>query len=360
VLSSLYTAWIDQLLDGPIPPETKATCDNCAMLPQPGASVRGVFFHPQTKCCTYEPTLVNYRAGLILSDDDPDLAAGRRTVEERLRARVAVTPWGIEASARFRLLYHNTPGALFGRAPDLGCPHQIAGHCGIWRHRPATCATWFCKHVRGATGSDFWRNLDELLRGVDRQLGLWCALEMGIEAEILARLLDPVPLEAAELGGGIEEGVYTRLWGRWAGREEEFYRGCAELVLPLAWEDIVGICGTQVTIQSRLVRERYEKLTSELTPDHPRMGMVQIEGVVSGKYSAVTYSIYDPLRLSPELLAVLPHFDGRPSDEVLEEIRVQRGIRLDPALVRRMADFRVLLEDDSGHGRQIRDRETPA
>jgi hypothetical protein len=44
------------------------------------------------------------------------------------------------------------------------------------------------------------------------------------------------------------------------------------------------------------------------------------------------YSTYDPLRLSPELVAVLPHFDGRPSDEVLEEIRVQRGIRLDPAL----------------------------
>jgi hypothetical protein len=29
---------------------------------------------------------------------------------------------------------------------------------------------------------------------------------------------------------------------------------------------------------------------------------------------------------------------------VLEEIRVQRGTRLDPALVRRMADFRVLID----------------
>jgi hypothetical protein len=360
MLSSLYSGWIGELLAGPIPPETKATCEDCAMLARPGVSPGGVVFHPVTRCCTFEPTLANYRVGLILSDDGAELAAGRRTVEERLRARLAVTPWGIEASARFRLLYNNAPGGLFGRAPALGCPHQIAGQCGIWRHRPATCAAWFCKHVRGATGFDFWRSLDELLRSVDRQLGLWCALEMGIEAEMLARLLDPVPLQAAELGGGIEEGVYARLWGRWAGREEEFYRGCAELVLPLAWEDIVGICGTQVSIRSRLVRERYGKLTSELAPDRPRMGMVQIEGVVSGKYSAVTYSVYDPLRLSPDLLAVLPHFDGRPSDEVLEEIRVQRGIRLDPALVRRMADFRVLLEGDNGDGRQIQDRETSA
>jgi hypothetical protein len=48
-----------------------------------------------------------------------------------------------------------------------------------------------------------------------------------------------------------------------------------------------------------------------------------------------------------DLVAVLPHFDGRPADDVLEEIRVQRGIRLDPALVRRMADFRVLVEEGS-------------
>src|ERR1039458_6643982 len=77
MLSSLYTTWMDQLLAGPIPPETKATCDNCAMLPQSGTQATGVFFHPVTRCCTFQPTLANYRAGLILSDDEPDLAAER-------------------------------------------------------------------------------------------------------------------------------------------------------------------------------------------------------------------------------------------------------------------------------------------
>src|ERR1700693_76066 len=344
MLSSLYNAWIDQLLKGPIPPETKATCDNCAMLPQPGAPMAGIFFHPQTKCCTYEPALVNYRAGLILSDDDPDLAAGRRTVEERLRTRIAATPWGMEVSARFGLLYKNAPGA-FGRAPALGCPHQIEGRCGIWRHSPATCTTWFCKHARGATGLEFWRDLAELLREVDRQVGLWCALEMGADAGPLARLLEEPPrLDAAELGGAIQEDAYRKLWGRWAGREAEFYRACAELVRPLGWGDVARICGPRVTALSRLIRERYGKLTSDSAPERPRMGLFQIEGIVSGKYSAVTYSPYDPLRMSPELVAVLPHFDGRPTGEVMEEIRVHRGIRLDPALVRRMMDFRVLVE----------------
>ena len=140
---------------------------------------------------------------------------------------------------------------------------------------------------------------------------------------------------------------YRTLWGRWAGREAEFYRACAELVRPLGWDDVARICGPRLTILSRLVRERYGKLTSEAAPDRPRVGLIQIEGTVAGKYSAVTYSAYDPLRMPTDLVAVLPHFDGRPADDVLEEIRVQRGIRLDPALVRRMADFRVLVEEGS-------------
>jgi hypothetical protein len=344
MLSSLYTAWMDQLLAGPIPLETKATCDNCAMLPQSGTQATGVFFHPVTRCCTFQPSLTNYRAGMILSDDEPDLAAGRRTVEERLSTRIAATPLGMDPSARFLLLYKNAPGA-FGRAPELGCPHQIEGQCGIWRHSPATCTTWFCKHVRGATGYEFWSDLAELLREVDSQLGPWCALEMGIEARLLARLLKPKQLDATDLGAGIQEDAYRTLWGRWAGREVEFYRACAELVRPLSWDDVARICGPRLTILSRLVRERYGKLTSVAAPDRPRVGLIQIEGIVAGKYSAVTYSAYDPLRMPADLVAVLPHFDGRPTDDVLEEIRVQRGIRLDPALVRRMADFRVLVEE---------------
>ncbi len=346
MLPSLYAGWTDQLLRGPIPKETKATCDNCAMLPQSEAPAKGVFFHPVTRCCTYQPPLANYRAGLILSDDEPDLAAGRRTVEERLSARIAVTPLGMDPSTRFLLLYKNALGS-FGRAPELGCPHQIEGQCGIWRHRPATCTTWFCKHVRGATGFEFWNDLGELLRFVDGQLGLWCALEMGVEAKLLARLLEPKRLEATDLGAAIEEDVYRSLWGRWTGKEADFYRACAEQVRPLAWDDVAQICGPHLTLLSRLVRERYVKLISEQTPESLRIGLIQIEGIVAGKYNTVTYSSYDPVRMSPHLVGLLPHFDGRPTGDVLEEIRLQRGVRVDPALVRRMADFRVLVEEGS-------------
>jgi hypothetical protein len=343
MLSSLYSTWIDSLVSGPIPSETKATCHDCAMLPQPGAPSSSFFFHPVTRCCTYQPALPNYRAGLILSDGEPDIAAGRRTVEERLARRIGVTPLGMDPSARFLLLYKNVLGG-FGRAPELGCPHQIEGNCGIWRHNPGTCTTWFCKHVRGATGFEFWSDLAELFREADRQLSLWCALEMGVDANLLARLLEPKPLGPTDLGAAIPEDTYRKLWGRWVGKETEFYRDCADLARPLGWDEVARICGPRLTVLSRLVRERHSKLTSEVPPDSLRMGLIQIEGIVSGKVSTVTYSSYDPLRMSPDLLAVLPHFDGRATDEVVNEIRVKRGIKLDPALVRRMADFRVLVE----------------
>src|SRR5215470_8438493 len=95
-LPSLYAAWMDQMLAGPIPRETDATCDNCVMCTEDGRSTKDrIFFNPETKCCTYTPVLPNYLIGRILADDDPSFASGRATVEERLHAGIAVTPLGL-------------------------------------------------------------------------------------------------------------------------------------------------------------------------------------------------------------------------------------------------------------------------
>lgn len=345
MLASFYSTWMEQLLAGPIPAETKATCDNCAMLPQPGSGPATISFHPQTKCCTFEPQLANYRVGLILSNDDPALAAGRLTVEQRLRARIAVNPCGIDVSVRFLLLYNNSPNG-FGRAPDLGCPHQIEGRCGIWPYHPATCSTWFCKHDRGATGQEFWQALSALLNEVDRQLSLWCALEMGCDAAGLvtgdgaAAKVNP-----AELGAPVDEGRYGKLWGRWAGREAELYRGCAELVRPLGWDDVKRICGPRVTAMTSVVEQRFGTLTDPAVTADLRLGLIQIEGIAAGKVRVVTYSDYDPLQMPQELASALPHFDGRPVAEVLAELREKNNLGMSGALLQRLVDFRILVSD---------------
>jgi hypothetical protein len=45
VLPPLYSRWMEQLLGGPIPPESDATCAKCAMLrPDEGDVCRNLFY----------------------------------------------------------------------------------------------------------------------------------------------------------------------------------------------------------------------------------------------------------------------------------------------------------------------------
>src|SRR5207253_3996635 len=90
------------------------------------------------------------------------------------------TPRGLHPSAVWRLLYQEGGGGGFGRAQALLCPYydNEGGLCGIWRNRQSTCATWFCKHVRGAVGQRFWNALHALLAAVEDDLAGWCLVEL--------------------------------------------------------------------------------------------------------------------------------------------------------------------------------------
>src|SRR4051812_31514765 len=74
------------LFDRPAIRESRATCSDCAMCSKGGSPAPGVLsFRPDTKCCTYEPTLPNFLVGAILADTSPEMAEGRR----RIRAHIA-------------------------------------------------------------------------------------------------------------------------------------------------------------------------------------------------------------------------------------------------------------------------------
>ena len=55
----------------------------------------------------------------------------------------------------------------------------------------------------------------------------------------------------------------------------------------------------------------------------------------------VTYSDSDALELPNELLALLPRFDDRATEQVLAEL-AREGVILTPDLVARLVDFAVL------------------
>jgi hypothetical protein len=341
-LPSLYAPWLSIVTGGPIPAETRATCQTCAMLPVPGGPADATYFHPATKCCAFQPHIPNFLAGRILMEEDPWIQAGREELERRIARRVAISPRWAGPGSVFDLLYRNTPN-VFGRAPELRCQFlDSSGGCGVWKHRPAVCSTWFCKHVRGATGHNFWKLADKLLQIVEYELGLWCLEELKVgSVEVYAMSAQSSP-DISELGGEINWVLYRKIWGDWVGREAEFYRACARLVNPLTWEQVEQVSGPRVRILAQMLSDAYKNLESKALPERLRLGRIHFTGVEDGGFRIVGYSGFDPLLMPEKLARSLRYFDGRPTEEALEAILTKENIRLDINLVRKMLDFGIL------------------
>ena len=275
-------------------------------------------------------------------------------MERRIDARVGVTPIGLRRSPVHALLYqHGTPSG-FGRAASLRCPHYLpeaGGACGIWRHRNSICSTWFCKYGRGATGQRFWHALEQMLAIVERNLTRWCLLEVGVDSEVLARLLprgadrgmDGVGLDAASLDETVTPEAYRALWGSWQGRERDLYRRAGALVNSLRWPDVARLGGASVDAFARVVVDAHRCHRDGSVPARLTVGSFQTIAVGRDSVRVMTYNPYDPLELPRLLVEVLPYFDGCPTPQALRRIRAERGINVQPDLVRRLVDFGVLI-----------------
>ncbi len=310
----------------------------------------GTFFDPHVKCCSYVPELPNYLVGGVLADTSATSEVGRASMAKRLEAGVAVTPLGIGQPLAFALIYERASASAFGQSHTLICPHFVdegGGRCGIWEHRGVVCATWFCKFVRGAKGRDFWAALKRLLSSVERSLSYWCVLQVGLESETLRRVFSPpVPVDGGSLDGIMNPDTYRALWGEWLGRETEFYQECSRLVAGLRWQDVLAVGGSEVQLFARLACDAYRKLTSDELPARLKVGAFQVVRMDQDSRRVVSYSGMDPLDLPKVLVDVLPYFDGRPTTQAIADVSTAEGVNLDPALVRKLTDFEVLVPCD--------------
>ncbi len=357
-LPPLYTGWLRDLLGagGEIPDETEATCSACAMLPPPDAPATGsqrdgdAYYSPKTKCCTYLPTLANFLVGGVLEESDPALEAGRASVRQRIAARGAVTPRALGVTSSYSVLYEGTDS--FGRSEAMRCPHYLleGGRCGVWRHREATCLTWFCKHVRGSVGSSFWMALKRFLTAVEHDLSIHCLVSLGFEGEPLAIAVEESRPRSSTItpapDAPTDPAVYRRRWGTWVGREEELYRRAAGVVAGLRWDDVARIGGVGLRASSMIVRHRFAAFVSTEIPKTLRAAPVQIVPVNRLVRRVRTYLPTDPIDLPAVLVEALAHFDGRPTAEVLQELEREDGLVLEEDLVRRLVDFEVLVSVD--------------
>ena len=356
-LPPLYAKWMAELLGGPIPSESRATCNDCAMRPTSEAqrsAAQLYFFDDVVKCCSYIPTLHNFLVGGILADDDPALQPGRVSVEKRIAEGIAVSPLGVRQPPVFHLLYHNSSQS-FGRSRTLRCPHFLeeSGACGIWAHRNSVCAAWFCKHVRGKVGITFWQDsLRPLLQVIEKSLASWCVQELQLSDRALRYLVSSADwTNEADITGDIldnrlDRRHYAQIWGEWLGREHEFFRRCAQLVGAMSWKQILEIGGPEARAFARLTRDAYRDLLSEDIPPALQVGSFQLVHIKNATARINPYSHYDPLDVPTEVIDLLQYFDGRPTSEAMAAIAAERNVRLEPGLVRKLVDFNVLVEPE--------------
>lgn len=329
-------AWVRDALGRPAPREPHATCDSCALCPGGGAGVRPqgrVSFREDTKCCNYLPALPNYLIGGILAGGSD---VGRRTVRSRIDQGRHLSPLGLlppDSHAGFR-------GT--SQAP---CPHLDDGRCGIWAHRHATCATYFCKHERGAVGHQAWLALRALLTGIERGLALWCCVEEGFDGRALGMLTARHGAPGLELAATVDP---ADLWGQRLDEKEAFFLACHERVQGMQWADVRRHTGPVVAALQRHAVDAFaaldQPLAAVLRPGPYQVVASSPEGVL-----AETYSALDPIGLPAMLLSVIHLFDGRPVSQAQDDMERDFGVRLEGAFLRSLVDFGVLREtpDDS-------------
>ncbi len=277
----------------------------------------GAPFHAQTRCCTYEPALVNFLVGRALSRND----VGAQKLKERIATGVGVDPLGVRPSVAWVEQYARKRETDFGRNPDWTCPYWVEGplSCSIWRDRNATCRTWHCKHTQGVRGHRVWSALRKLASNVEGRLAGLCS-----------RMVQ-APRSAK-----------TRDW-------VAYFKACARYVDGLAVEDLEVLVDDDLHALREALRDAHEDLRD---PPAEVLG-VQVKNVVhhaaedgSEEVELVGYTPWDTARFPKTVFVLLAEFDGqRPTSEA-----VQRAVSNDPSVdrtwVRRLWDIGVLRESD--------------
>jgi Fe-S-cluster containining protein len=337
--------WLAEICDAPLPVESRATCDDCAMLRKAelGMSELDTYFDPDSKCCTVFPPFENFRVGLILAGD----GLARHVLEERIDARAAVTPLGVTATqAEYDALDELREAGRFGQSKEHRCPYYLDdGRCGVWDQRPSLCSTYHCRFVRGGLGADFARMLQKVMDTAETALARWCLLTLDIGDEALATLFPPKPTMPADKPrrDPLADGCYERAWGPWAGREREFYALSAERVSALSWDEIRSIAGPELVVLERALRRALAALHDDRIPDRLRAGRVKASSAGMNQMRVRAYSTLDTVDFPIQVVAALGAFDGRPTDEALAEAKQMFGTDIDRSMLQRMVDFRMLV-----------------
>lgn len=346
-----YINFLPLFLEKESPKETAKSCPNCSMIVfNSSSSIQGIVsFSPVTKCCTHYPNLPNYMVGALLADKNPSLNEGRTRIRDLIRKAVAVKPHGIMRPAKFQHLLKSSPDS-FGRASSLLCPcfDSEKGICTLWPFHSAVCNTWFCKYSAGEDGRLFWLSLKDYMLHVEKVLELYALKKLGFKAsEIILQEKKVLTLSAAEIDEKpLDEKAHKNLWGKWAGREEEFYKETYLTVKGLnrrSFQNLQGITGD--ILFKDLMIKRQKVVNPKLPAFLKRNPRLVIEKTGDDEYTLISYSGFDPMSISKRIHSIIDFFDGKtPTKEVCREILEKTKTAPSHDLLLSLYQLRVLIE----------------
>jgi hypothetical protein len=346
----VYAHLLPELFDRPPVEETRATCNECAMCDKgAGAPVAMAYFKPDMKCCTYFPILPNYLVGALLSDDAPELREGQKRVRARIATRIGVTPYFVAPPRKQSIMMEaSRETGAFGRSRTLLCPYfepSEKGDCTIWRHRDAVCSTFFCKYEAGLRGHQFWSAIKEYLGYVEVGLAMFSA--RGVDPEVTEPKIPRLKLTRQDLEDRPPtDEDYASYWGKWIGREEEFYVACHDFVKAMKQEDFAN--GVDKTQQGRRyladAAARYDALANLVVPPSLVRNPKMVERHTGQSVVVTTYSINDSFALEKDLYDVLGMLKAEETlEQNLARLEKEHGIELAPELIKYLFMHAVLV-----------------
>ena len=309
-IPSIYHSIFPELLGLEFPEEKIATCDTCTLCRSPQSP------YINTKCCTYQPTLVNFLLGGVFTDDDVSLRLGKERILNQIKARSGVTPYGIIPSLSYIKREKEANSIDFWLRPhklveSIRCPYSYEGLCTIWKYRENLCVTFFCSSIAGVTGKTFWKKVNTYLKMAETSLAQYAMLQLGWPpSKIKTDAVTAADFKFEEENGIINDAKYAVLWGDWIGREEEFYRSCFNIIKNIDARTYKQITGQTREILEASIRDTQKDFLLSNLPDflllHP--GVIADKSnedyilLVLGEISA---------KITPALLPLIHSFNGK-------------------------------------------------
>jgi hypothetical protein len=353
-LPAFYEPFLPRVFQTLIPPEPFSDCLNCPMIADSRDEMDDNLskpFAPDTKCCTFNPRIPNYMAGAILSDTDPAMEEGRRKIRARIGSGEGIFPNGVYPDRRYHQLYLERSRGGFGRERELLCPYFQEGryNCSVWKYRESICALWFCKHLAGSVGREFWNSVIDYMKFMQESLinvsAYMCGLEPVDPYGEGGRPENIVPDDKREA-----EKSYAALWKGWAGHEIEYYVKCYDAVVNLT-DDII----VRIHEKGRSLEDKVASLAGEITTI-PELLKLDPERVTDQHDGFLRVELRNYLEILERHIAwsfrlpknILDPFDGiTNTGEVLKQIADKAGIKVEPEILIALYRHGILIQPHS-------------